>query len=67
MIADPQAAQSLYSFHLQWLLNMGFHVTDLANIASKPNSLLTATQLRRSKPSSPASSHPFSWLLVTER
>jgi len=42
MIADPQAAQSLYSFHLQWLLNMGFHVTDLSNIASKPDSLLTA-------------------------
>ena len=41
MIADPQAAQSLYSFHLQWLFNMGFHVTDLAAISAKPNSLLT--------------------------
>jgi hypothetical protein len=42
MLADPQAAQSLYSFHLQWLFNMGFHVTDLAAVAAKPNSPLTA-------------------------
>ena len=42
MIADPQAEQSLYSFHLQWLFNMGFHVTDLATVSAKPNSLLTA-------------------------
>lgn len=42
MLADPQASQSLYSFHLQWLFNMGFHVTDLGAIAAKPNSLLTA-------------------------
>jgi len=41
MLADPQAAQSLYSFHLQWLFNMGFHVTDLAAISAKPNSPLT--------------------------
>ena len=41
MLADPQAAQSLYSFHLQWLFDMGFHVTDLATIAGKPNSPLT--------------------------
>ena len=39
---DPRAAQSLYSFHLQWLFNMGFHVTDLGTIAAKDNSLLTA-------------------------
>jgi Protein of unknown function (DUF1592)/Protein of unknown function (DUF1588)/Protein of unknown function (DUF1585) len=42
MMADPQASQSLYSFHLQWLFNMGFHVTDLATVIPKPNSLLTA-------------------------
>jgi Protein of unknown function (DUF1592)/Protein of unknown function (DUF1588)/Protein of unknown function (DUF1595)/Protein of unknown function (DUF1585) len=42
MIADPQAAQSLYSFHLQWLLNMGFHTTDLSAVDPKPASLLTA-------------------------
>ena len=42
MLADPQAAQSLYSFHLQWIFNMGFHVTDLANVVAKPNTLLTA-------------------------
>jgi hypothetical protein len=42
MIADPQATQSLYSFHLQWLFNMGFHVTDLGTIVAKDNSLLTA-------------------------
>jgi uncharacterized protein DUF1592/uncharacterized protein DUF1588/uncharacterized protein DUF1595/uncharacterized protein DUF1585 len=41
MIADPQATQSLYSFHLQWIFNMGFHVTDLATVVAKPNSLLT--------------------------
>jgi len=41
MIADPRAAQSLYSFHLQWLFNMGFHVTDLGTISAKDNSLLT--------------------------
>ena len=41
MLADPQAAQSLYSFHLQWLFNMGFHVTDLAAVDAKPNSPLT--------------------------
>ena len=41
MLGDPQAAQSLYSFHLQWLFDMGFHVTDLATIAGKPNSPLT--------------------------
>jgi hypothetical protein len=41
MLADPQAAQSLYSFHLQWLFNMGFHVTDLGAIVGKPNSPLT--------------------------
>jgi hypothetical protein len=41
MLADPQAAQSLYSFHLQWLFDMGFHVTDLAAVAAKPNSPLT--------------------------
>jgi hypothetical protein len=42
MIADPRAAQALYSFHLQWLFNMGFHVTDLGTIAAKDNSPLTA-------------------------
>ena len=42
MMADPQATQSLYSFHVQWLFNMGFHVTDLATVIPKPNSLLTA-------------------------
>lgn len=42
MLADGQAAQSLYSFHLQWLFNMGFHVTDLASVPLKANSLLTA-------------------------
>ena len=42
MIADPRATQSLYSFHLQWLFNMGFHVTDLGTIVAKDNSLLTA-------------------------
>lgn len=42
MLADPQAAQSLYSFHLQWFFNMGFHVTDLATVVPKANSLLTA-------------------------
>ncbi len=42
MLADPQATQSLYSFHLQWIFNMGFHVTDLAAVIPKPNSLLTA-------------------------
>jgi hypothetical protein len=41
MLADPQAAQSLYSFHLQWLFDMGFHVTDLAAVTAKPNSPLT--------------------------
>lgn len=41
MLGDPQAAQSLYSFHLQWLFDMGFHVTDLATIPAKPGSLLT--------------------------
>lgn len=41
MLSDPQAAQSLYSFHLQWLFNMGFHVTDLAAVSAKPNSPLT--------------------------
>jgi hypothetical protein len=41
MLADPQAAQSLYSFHLQWFFNMGFHVTDLAAISAKANSPLT--------------------------
>ena len=41
MLGDPQAAQSLYSFHLQWLFDMGFHVTDLATITGKPNSPLT--------------------------
>jgi hypothetical protein len=41
MLADPQAAQSLYSFHVQWLFDIGFHVTDLGNVAAKPNSLLT--------------------------
>jgi hypothetical protein len=41
MLADPQAAQSLYSFHLQWLFNMGFHVTDLGAVGAKPNSPLT--------------------------
>jgi uncharacterized protein DUF1592/uncharacterized protein DUF1588/uncharacterized protein DUF1595/uncharacterized protein DUF1585 len=41
MLQDPQAIQSLYSFHLQWIFNMGFHVTDLATIIAKPNSLLT--------------------------
>ncbi|HEY3593113.1 MAG TPA: DUF1592 domain-containing protein, partial [Polyangiaceae bacterium] len=41
MLADPQAAQSLYSFHLQWIFNMGFHVTDLSTIVGKPNSPLT--------------------------
>jgi len=41
MLADPQATQSLYSFHLQWLFNMGFHVTDLSAMVGKPNSLLT--------------------------
>jgi hypothetical protein len=42
MLADPQASQSLYSFHLQWIFNMGFHVTDLSAVVPKPNSLLTA-------------------------
>jgi Protein of unknown function (DUF1592)/Protein of unknown function (DUF1588)/Protein of unknown function (DUF1595) len=42
MLTDPQATQSLYSFHLQWIFNMGFHVTDLATVIPKPNSLLTA-------------------------
>lgn len=46
MLADPQATRSLYSFHLQWLLNMGFHVTDLATIAAKPGSLLTDAAAR---------------------
>jgi hypothetical protein len=41
MLADPQAVQSLYSFHLQWIFNMGFHVTDLATVVAKPNSPLT--------------------------
>lgn len=41
MLADPQAAQSLYSFHVQWLFDMGFHVTDLATMSSKPGSLLS--------------------------
>jgi len=41
MLTDPQAAQSLYSFHLQWLFDMGFHVTDLATITGKANSPLT--------------------------
>src|SRR3954453_106157 len=38
MLADPQAAQSLYNFHLQWFFNMGFHVTDLASVDAKANS-----------------------------
>jgi hypothetical protein len=42
MLADPQAAESLYSFHLQWFFNMGFHVTDLATVEAKANSPLTA-------------------------
>jgi len=42
MLADPQANQSLYSFHLQWIFNMGFHVTDLAAVEAKANSPLTA-------------------------
>jgi len=46
MLADPQAAQSLYSFHVQWLFNMGFHVTDLATISAKPSSLLTDAAAR---------------------
>ena len=41
MLADPQAAQSLYNFHLQWFFNMGFHVTDLASVDAKANSPLT--------------------------
>jgi hypothetical protein len=41
MLADPQAAQALYSFHLQWWFNMGFHVTDLATVEAKANSPLT--------------------------
>lgn len=46
MLADPQAAQSLYSFHVQWLFNIGFHVTDLATVPSKPGSLLTDAAAR---------------------
>lgn len=41
MLGDPQAAQSLYNFHLQWYFNMGFHVTDLASVEAKANSPLT--------------------------
>ena len=35
MLADPQANQALYNFHLQWLFSMGFHVTDLAAVNAK--------------------------------
>lgn len=41
MLADPQANQALYNFHLQWFFNMGFHVTDLAAIDAKLNTALT--------------------------
>lgn len=41
MLGDPQAAQALYNFHLQWYFNMSFHVTDLAAVDAKANSPLT--------------------------
>jgi Protein of unknown function (DUF1592)/Protein of unknown function (DUF1588)/Protein of unknown function (DUF1595)/Protein of unknown function (DUF1585) len=42
MLADPQAIQSLYSFHVQWLFTFGFHSTDLTGVNPKDPSLLTA-------------------------
>jgi len=41
MLADPQAAQSLYSFHMQWLFNSDLRVNDLAEVTAKAGSLLT--------------------------